>query len=121
MNSAFDHYMEAALRTAKTFPEKTFTSQEMDLLHAALGVGSDSGELVDAVKKHLIYGKPLDKNNVIEEAGDILWFLVLTCRAIGEDLGSIAKANIEKLAKRYPEKYTDEAAIARADKAEPNG
>lgn len=109
-------YQEAALRTAKTFPETTFSSEQMDLIHAAFGVASDAGELVDAIKKNLIYGKPLDKKNVVEEIGDVMWFLVLCCRAIDEDLDYIAQMNIAKLMLRYPEKYSDEAAIARADK-----
>lgn len=111
-------YQEAAMRTAKTFAPKTFSTEEMDLLHAALGVSSDAGELVDAIKKHLIYGKELDKQNVVEEIGDVMWFCALCCRAIGEDLDYIAQMNIGKLMQRYPDKYTDQAAIARADKTE---
>lgn len=109
-------YQMAALRTAKVFSQKTFNTYEMDALHAALGVGSDAGELQDAIKKHLIYGKPLDVDNVIEEIGDVLWFLALMSHAVGMNLEQMAVANIEKLKKRYPEKYSDEAAIARADK-----
>jgi NTP pyrophosphatase (non-canonical NTP hydrolase) len=119
ISNTFDDYEECAMRTAKTFTDgKFFNAEEMDLLHAALGAGSDAGELVDAVKKHLIYGKPLDVDNVIEEIGDVMWFLSLACRAIGVDLDSCCQHNIVKLAKRYPEKYSDELAAMRLDKNE---
>jgi len=109
-------YAEAAMRTAKMFPATTFGVVSMDMLHAALGVGSDAGELVDAVKKHLIYGKPLDYENVIEEIGDVMWFLALMCQATGTSLEEVARENIKKLSKRYPEKYSDELAVLRLDK-----
>lgn len=121
MSNTLNSYQEAAMRTAKTFESKTFNSEEMDMLHAVLGVGSDAGELQDAFKKHLIYGKPLDVKNVREEIGDVMWFLALACRAIGVAMEDVAQDNIIKLMMRYPEKYSDEAAIARADKVEGNG
>lgn len=115
---SLSNYQVVALRTAKVFPDTTFNTYQMDLLHASLGVASDAGELVDAIKKHLIYGKELDVDNVIEEIGDVMWFLALMAHAVSIDLGAVAKANIAKLAKRYPDKYSDQAAIARADKVD---
>lgn len=106
-------YQNAAMRTAKDMG-----STKMNLIHGALGVSSDAGELVDAIKKHTIYGKELDFDNVIEELGDVLWFCALICHTIGTNLDCVMAANIAKLAKRYPEMYTDEAAIARADKTD---
>jgi NTP pyrophosphatase (non-canonical NTP hydrolase) len=109
----FNAYAEAAMRTAKQMP-----TLDQDLIHAALGLASESGELIDAIKKHVIYGKPLDVDNCIEELGDCLWFIALACQTLGVSIGQVARANIAKLAKRYPDKYTDQAAIARADKQE---
>ena len=108
-----DKYTELAMRTAKDMG-----TEQMNLIHAALGISSDAGELVDAIKKHVIYRKPLDMENVLEEIGDCLWFLALAANTLGVPLSMIAMNNIGKLAKRYPEKYSDEAAIARADKAD---
>ncbi len=66
----------------------------------------------------MFYGKPLDENNLKEEAGDILWYIAgPLCRALGCTLDEIAQINVNKLRARYPEKYTDAAALARADKA----
>jgi len=109
--SDFNLYTEAAMRTAKDMG-----SEQMNLIHAAMGLSSDAGEFVDCIKKHTIYGKELDRDNAIEELGDCLWFIALAADTLGVSLGQIARANIAKLAKRYPDKYTDQAAIARADK-----
>lgn len=104
-------YQILAMKTAKDMG-----STKMNLIHGAMGVSSDAGELVDAIKKHTIYNKELDFDNVVEEIGDVLWFCALICNTVGTNLSVVMEANISKLAKRYPDKYTDEAAIARADK-----
>lgn len=108
-----NEYQMLAMRTAKNFDDN-----RMNLIHSALGLSSDAGEYVDAIKKHVIYGKELDHANAVEELGDCLWFIALACEALGVSLRRVAAENIEKLAKRYPDKYTDAAAIARADKQE---
>lgn len=108
---ATGEYEVAAMKTAKDMG-----SFRENLIHAALGLASDSGEFVDAVKKHCIYGKELDRANCIEELGDILWFVALACNTLKVDMLDVMDSNIRKLNKRYPGKYTDQAAIARADK-----
>jgi NTP pyrophosphatase (non-canonical NTP hydrolase) len=93
------------------------TPLQASILHMAVGVSGEAGELLDAVKKHAIYQKPLDFDNVREEAGDILFYLTGLLNELGLTINECMEANVEKLSKRYPEKrYTNEAAIARADK-----
>ncbi len=88
-----------------------------DLIHAALGLTTEVGELADPIKKAMFYGKPLDEANIKEEAGDLLWYLAgPLCRALGCTLEELAAANIAKLRARYPDTYSDQHAIARADK-----
>lgn len=111
MMDDINKYQEAAMRTAKDMG-----SQKMNLIHAAMGMSSDAGEFVDCIKKHAVYGKELDEINAIEEIGDVLWFCALAAQSLGITLEYVARKNIEKLQKRYPAKYTDAAAIARADK-----
>ena len=111
-------YIELSDRTCKHIGTEGFLldSGKYDLLHATLGIAGESGELVDAVKKHVIYGKPLDIENMREEFGDIMWYVALMCRTLDMSLEDLFQENIDKLAKRYPEKYTDELASARLDK-----
>jgi NTP pyrophosphatase (non-canonical NTP hydrolase) len=93
------------------------TPLQASILHMAVGVSGEAGELLDAVKKHAVYQKQLDFDNVREEAGDILFYLTGLLNELGLTLNECIEANVEKLSKRYPEKrYTNEAAIARADK-----
>ena len=73
------------------------------MIHAALGLCSESGEFASAVKAHLMYARALDKTNLLEEMGDILWFLSLAADSLGFSLRNVMLANIAKLRKRYPE------------------
>lgn len=93
------------------------TPESAHLVHMALGVAGEAGELVDAIKKHAIYGKELDIFNVIEELGDIEWYMQGIRSALGITREEVLKYNIAKLEKRYPsEGYSDTEAVARADK-----
>jgi NTP pyrophosphatase (non-canonical NTP hydrolase) len=82
----------------------------------AVGVSGEAGELLDAVKKHAIYNLPLDRDNVIEELGDLEFYL----RGIRLNLVitryECLLSNIKKLRKRYGKKYSNRAAKERKDK-----
>lgn len=108
----FDIYQRQANRTAKKGPDLNY-----NLNHAALGLAGEAGEFVDAVKKSVIYGKPLDVANLREEMGDLLWYIALACDALGVTMQDIAQENVNKLKRRYPDAYSDELAGARLDKA----
>jgi NTP pyrophosphatase (non-canonical NTP hydrolase) len=108
-----NEYQIAALRTA---PKPT--APEEDLMHAAAGVCTEGGELMDVFKKFHFYGKPIDWTNVEEEIGDVLWYLALACRASGTTLEAVAEKNIAKLKARYPDKFTNFRAINRDLEAE---
>lgn len=103
-----NEYQTSALRTAHRQPQR-----EDDLLHGAAGVTTEAGELMDIFKRFRFYGKPVDWVHVKEEAGDVLWYLALVCEAAGISLEEAAKANIEKLRVRYPEKFSAESALNR--------
>lgn len=77
----------------------------INLLHAAMGLATESGEVVDAIKKHLFYGKPIDRVNLIEEAGDVLWYLALLLDTIGVPFEEAMDVNIAKLRERFPDKF----------------
>ena len=98
---------------------RQITPQQAHLLHMAVGVSGEAGELLDAIKKHCVYQKQIDIKNVVEEAGDILFYLTGLLNDLNISLEDCIKANMEKLSKRYPAgRYSNDAAIARADKGE---
>lgn len=70
----FQQYLIESERTLKSL------GKELDLLHCATGLVTESAELVDAIKKHVFYGKPLDVVNIKEEIGDILWYIAIPVR-----------------------------------------
>lgn len=95
------------------------------LLHATEGFVTEAGEMMTMLKAHLNYGKPLDLVNAQEELGDVMWYLPLAINALNElmlmngqgsqmkNMSQIMLQNIEKLKKRYPDKFTAEAAVNR--------
>jgi NTP pyrophosphatase (non-canonical NTP hydrolase) len=83
------------------------------LLHAASGMVTEAGEFMDALKKHAMYGKPLDVVNLAEEVGDQLWYLALACNTLGVEIEAVMATNIEKLRVRFPEKFTEKDALTR--------
>jgi NTP pyrophosphatase (non-canonical NTP hydrolase) len=99
----------------------TLTDNKVDLIHATMGVVGEAGELLDGIKKHVIYNKELDVENVVEELGDLEFYLEQLRQRLGISREETLEANITKLMKRYEGlNYTDAAAHARADK-EPDG
>jgi NTP pyrophosphatase (non-canonical NTP hydrolase) len=87
------------------------------LLHMAVGVAGEAGELLDAVKKHAIYGADLDIENVIEELGDLEFYLQGIRQELKLSRSAVLAENIRKLKIRYGTHYSNEAASARKDKA----
>ncbi len=86
---------------------------EIDLLHALIGINTENGELQDQFKKHVFYGKPLDIVNLKEELGDLLWYIQLACNRLDVSIEDIIKLNMKKLLKRYQENWTPEKALIR--------
>ena len=93
------------------------TPQMARLCHIAIALPIEACEVADAIKKTFVYGAPIDRANVIEELGDIEFFLKLLRETLGITREETVAENINKLAKRYPGlAYSDAAAIRRADK-----
>lgn len=109
-----DEYQELSVKTAKIFTDnQLFAPNLLDLLHAGLGLATEAGEFVDAIKKHVFYGKPLDMVNLQEELGDVLWYIGFICQRNGWSMEKIMEQNIKKLQIRYPEKFTQSDALNR--------
>lgn len=83
----FQEYSLLALRTAKPLPK------EHQVLHALIGLAGEFGELAGAIKKHVVYGKALDRVNVMEEISDIFWYLNLYMVEKDTNLALIKKAH----------------------------
>ena len=83
------------------------------LVHAMIGMCTEAGEFQDMMKKHLMYGKEIDRTNLVEELGDLMWYVGLACSELGVSLDEVMAKNNAKLAARYGDVFTEEAALNR--------
>ena len=75
------------------------------LMTAALGLAAETGEFCEIPKKIYFQGKPLNEENVFHmkrELGDIMWYWINACRALGLDPNDVIEENVNKLKSRYP-------------------
>jgi NTP pyrophosphatase (non-canonical NTP hydrolase) len=100
---------------------ETMTPHRVDLVHLAMGVSGEAGELLDSIKKTVIYGKSIDRENIVEELGDLKFYIRGIQNVLEISDSEIEKHNRAKLAKRYEGlTYTDKAAQERKDKENTN-
>ena len=105
-----NEYAQLAMRTLDNQQTK-----EENLVNAAMGLAGESGEVIDLIKKWQFHHHPLDKEALIKELGDVAWYLAQSAHGLDVSLESILYANIDKLAKRYPEGFSTEASIYRKE------
>lgn len=75
------------------------------LMTAGIGLASEGGEFNEIVKKMLFQGKPFNEDNrfhMKRELGDIIWYWINACRALGYDPNEVIAENVDKLKSRYP-------------------
>lgn len=113
-----DRHTLMVLRLAKSGDDimRDLDGIKMNLLHHAVGIAGEAGELLDAVKKVAVYNKPVDRDNIIEELGDLEFYMAGIREALAITRAQTLQHNMNKLAKRYGDKYSNEAAQKRADK-----
>lgn len=95
----------------------TLTAEDAHSLHMAVGIAGEAGKLLDAVRKAAIYRKPIDRDNVVEELGDLEFYMEGLRQGLGIARQEALDHNIAKLSKRYSSgTYSDKHAQERADK-----
>ena len=73
------------------------------VLHAALGLNTESAEILE-VLPDVLDGTPLDEVNMNEELGDVFWYQAVLIDALKLDLNNTLEVNALKLEKRYKNK-----------------
>lgn len=97
--------------------KQEITPEQANLLHMSVGAAGEAAELLDAIKKHTIYQKPLDIENIKEELGDLLFYMSNLMQSVGLSFEEILQHNIDKLSVRYSKgSYSNAQAQERADK-----
>lgn len=105
--------MDYQVAVKRTMPTNISERDKLSML--CMGLSGETGEVVDHVKKHLYQGHALDRQKVIEEAGDALWYLANLLNMVDATLNEVEKHNIEKLFGRYPEGFSSERSINRGE------
>lgn len=103
-------YQALCMRTAGKFdsPREALTA-------GAICIAGEAGELANAVKKMIWHGHPIDNEKVMDELGDVLWYVARLGQDMGMSLEDIARHNLAKLAKRYPEGFDPERSRNRVE------
>ena len=104
-------YQTAALRTVN--PEIVKSGKL--LMDGILGLCGETGEVADIIKKAEFQGHELNKQKIVEELGDIAWYLAISAEAVGTDLDTVFQMNVDKLRARYPAGFDAERSIHRPE------
>ena len=75
------------------------------LITCSMGMQAESGEFSEIIKKIVFQGKHFDEDvkfHLKRELGDVLWYWVQGCLALGYTPEEVMQENINKLEKRYP-------------------
>lgn len=107
---------QEAVRTEPNYEEcikRLKNPHTVRLLHAAMGLVTESAEFLDVLKKHIFYGKPIDKVNLKEELGDTTWYQRIACDELRTNMLEEMVRNVRKLRARYPIKFNPSEAIIR--------
>ena len=103
-----NEYQHQAQRTVQIT-----TNMTDKIINGCMGLNGESGECIDLLKKNLYQGHPLDREHLIEELGDVLWYAAELAAGLNCPLEEVAARNIAKLRKRYPDGFDPERSIHR--------
>lgn len=106
----FNQYQKLASRTANLDE----SNQDM-LANFALGLAGEAGKTVDLIKKYRFHGHPLEREELVKELGDVLWYASQIADLAMIDFDEVAESNISKLMKRYPDGFNSADSIKRVD------
>lgn len=90
------------------FTPATYDSPSVDTIHGILGVMTEAGELGEHLRLAMTTGEAVPRAKILDECGDVMWYLAMLFRELGTTFEEVGALNIEKLRIRFPEKFTYE-------------
>jgi NTP pyrophosphatase (non-canonical NTP hydrolase) len=103
-------FTESVLRTARTDLPK-----DKQLHNILLGIAGESGEILDCFKKQLFQDHPQDSKKIMNEVGDVLFYLYWLAEVEGFTIAECMDLNKEKLQKRYPLAFSSDLSLNRVE------
>ena len=113
INMGPNEYQKLASRTLIDKPDFTLSDKEVMICWKAMGLAGEAGEVADLTKKTLFHRHPADRDKMIKELGDCLWYIAALCKDYDTNMEEVMQKNIDKLKARYPDGYSSEASINR--------
>lgn len=106
----FSEYQQASNKT-----RNREIGMDNELANYSLGLVCEAGEVGDILKKMLFHGHNLDRDGVIKEMGDVLWYMSNICNILNIKLSDVARINLDKLDRRYPNGFSCEDSMNRKE------
>ena len=97
-------------KAMRTFPPQL---NETKIENGVIGLFGEGGEIADLYKKFKYQQHPLNREKMIEELGDVLWYCAMIATGLRTTLDKVAEQNVEKLMKRYPDGFDPDRSINR--------
>lgn len=110
-----NEYQVFASRTLIDGPDADYTSADLMLVWNALGLAGEAGEVADTIKKAVFHQHGLNRDEMIKELGDVLWYVAALCSKLDVPLSEVMERNLAKLKQRYPDGYSSDASKVRVD------
>ena len=85
------------------------------LSNLCMGLAGESGEVIDYIKKGLYHGHKLEINKIIEELGDVMWYITNISSYFSISMNKILEEKIRKLEERYPDGFSELNSINRKE------
>lgn len=101
-----NEYQQLANRTLIPKPDFQITDEQVMIVWNAIGLAGESGEVEDLIKKGIFHQQGLDKDKLVKELGDVMWYIAGLCACLDVTLEQVATANVEKLKARFPNGYS---------------
>lgn len=97
----------AAVKTLPLMLGDTEADSATNIIHAIIGIFTEAGEMLEALREAINLGKPIDSVNAKEETGDLFWYVAILARECGFTFDSAQRVNIQKLRARFPDRFTE--------------
>ena len=69
------------------------------------GLNGEAGECIDILKKTEFQGHAFDPMKMVDELGDVLWYVAQLATGLGVTLEYVAQHNVDKLLVRQRKEY----------------
>ena len=103
-------YQAKAIRTVNTNLQ-----DDEQLANLCMGLCGETGEVVDYIKKYIYHGHLVEREKLVEELGDVMWYLTNLATFFELPMCDILEENIRKLEERYPKGFSEEKSINRKE------